>query len=203
MSLVDTIEQLETIYGQPSESALLKVSKRLTAEYRTLIEASPFLALATCGPEGIDCSPRGDRPGFVRVVDDTTLHLPDRNGNNRVDSLRNIVRDSRVALLFLLPGNGMTLRVNGRAQISVDPDLLGSFEIEGKTPRTVLTVAIDKVFFQCSRAVIRSGLWDPERFVDPASLPSPGNILSSLSENRIDGDAYDREWPDRAKRSLW
>jgi predicted pyridoxine 5'-phosphate oxidase superfamily flavin-nucleotide-binding protein len=137
MSIIATVEQLEAIYGQPNEASTVKVSAKITPQYRALIDRSPFAALATCGPEGLDCSPRGDVSGFVRVHDEKTLMMPDRRGNNRVDSLRNIVRDPRVALLFLIPGSGSTLRVNGRAQISVDPDLLASFSVGGKAPRTV------------------------------------------------------------------
>jgi predicted pyridoxine 5'-phosphate oxidase superfamily flavin-nucleotide-binding protein len=137
MPMIATIEQLEAIYGQPNEASTVKVADRITPSYRVLIDKSPFVALATCGPEGLDCSPRGDLPGFVRVHDQKTLMMPDRRGNNRIDSLRNIVRDPRIALLFLIPGAGSTLRVNGRAQVSNDDDLLASFEMDGKAPRTV------------------------------------------------------------------
>src|SRR4249920_3283254 len=130
MSIITNVEQLETIYGFPNDASTVKVSDRITPPYRILIEKSPFAALATSGPEGLDCSPRGDAPGFVRIHDDRTLMMPDRRGNNRVDSLRNIVRDPRVALLFLLPGVGSTLRINGRAQLSVDAALCDSFNTE-------------------------------------------------------------------------
>src|ERR1700704_4039296 len=137
MSTITTIEDLEAIYGQPNEASTVKVANRITPLYRVLIDKSPFAALATCGPEGLDCSPRGDLPGFVRVHDETTLMMPDRRGNNRVDSLRNIIRDPRIALLFLIPGSGSTLRINGRALVSTDPDLLASFKVDGKGPRAV------------------------------------------------------------------
>ena len=163
----------------------------------------PFAALATSGPAGLDCSPRGDLPGFVRVHDDKTLMMPDRRGNNRVDSLRNIVRDPRVALLFLIPGSGSTLRVNGRAQVSADPDLLASFRMDGKAPRTVIVMSVDEIYFQCARAIVRSDLWNPDKRVDPKSLPTPGQILADMSENRVGGAEYDRAWPERARRSLW
>src|ERR1700749_481022 len=140
MAVVGTIEQLEAIYGFPAESSTVKVADRITPAYRVLIETSPFAALATSGPEGLDCSPRGDLPGFVRIHDETTLMMPDRRGNNRVDSLRNIVRDPRVPLLFLIPGSGSTLRVNGHAHVSADPALLSSFKMEGKAPRTVIVM---------------------------------------------------------------
>src|SRR5580693_4648191 len=137
MSIIATIGQLEAIYGQPNEASTFKVADRITPPYRVLIGKSPFAVLATCGPEGLDCSPRGDLPGFVRIHDETTLMMPDRRGNNRVDSLRNIVRDPRVALLFMIPGSGSTLRVNGRAHVSAEAGLLASFKVEGKTPRSV------------------------------------------------------------------
>jgi len=203
MSIIATIEQLEAIYGQPNEASTVKVAGRVTAQYRRLIDKSPFAALATCGPEGLDCSPRGDLAGLVRVHDDTTLMMPDRRGNNRVDSLRNIVRDPRVALLFLIPGSGSTLRVNGRAQVSADPGLLTSFTIDGKAPRTVIVMTVEEIYFQCARAIVRSDLWNPDRRVDPADLPTPGQILADMSENRVGGETYDREWPERARKSLW
>jgi PPOX class probable FMN-dependent enzyme len=203
MPIIATIKDLEAIYGQPNEASTVKVADRITPQYRALIDKSPFAALATCGPEGLDCSPRGDLPGFVRVHDERTLLMPDRRGNNRVDSLRNIVRDPRIALLFLIPGSGSTLRVNGRAQVSVDPDLLTSFEIDGKAPRTVVVMTVDEAYFQCARAIVRSDLWNPDKRVDPKSLPSPGQILAEMSENRVGGADYDRAWPERARQSLW
>jgi PPOX class probable FMN-dependent enzyme len=201
--VITTVAELEAIYGVPSEASTVKEVDWLTPHYRAYIEASPFMALATSGPEGLDCSPRGDKPGFVRVHDDKTLMLPDRRGNNRVDSLRNIVRDPRVGLLFLIPGAGNTLRVNGRAHLSVDPDLLESFAVEDKAPRSVTVIAVDTVYFQCARALVRSELWNPERHVDPRSLPSAGEILAALSDNRVGGVTYDREWPGRAAKTMW
>ena len=203
MSVIATIEQLEAIYGQPNEASTVKVADHVTWQYRRLIDKSPFAALATCGPEGLDCSPRGDLAGLVRVHDDKTLMMPDRRGNNRVDSLRNIVRDPRVALLFLIPGSGSTLRVNGRALVSTDPDLLVSFKVDGKAPRTVIVMTVQEIYFQCARAIVRSDLWNPDRRVDPRDLPTPGQILADMSENRVGGESYDREWPERARTSLW
>jgi uncharacterized protein len=203
MSIIATIEDLEAIYGQPQEASIVKVADRVTPSYRALIDQSPFVALATSGPEGLDCSPRGDRPGFVRVHDDKTLMMPDRRGNNRVDSLRNIVRDPRVALLFLIPGSGSTLRVNGRARVSADADLLASFAIDGKAPRTVIVMTVDEIYFQCARAIVRSDLWNPDKRVDPKSLPTPGQILAGMSESRVGGEDYDRAWPERARQTLW
>jgi PPOX class probable FMN-dependent enzyme len=165
MSVIATIEQLEAIYGHPNDASTVKVADRATPAYRVLIEKSPFAALATCGPEGLDCSPRGDLPGFVRIHDEKTLMMPDRRGNDRVDSLRNIVRDPRIALLFLIPGSGSTLRVNGRAPVSTDPDLLASFKVDGKAPRTVVVMTVDEIYFQCARAIVRSDLWNPDKRV--------------------------------------
>jgi hypothetical protein len=203
MSVIRDVAELEALYGTPNDASTVKEVPRITPHYRALIEASPFVSLATVGPEGIDCSPRGDRPGFVRIHDDRTLMLPDRRGNNRVDSLRNIVRDPRVALLFLIPGVGNTLRVNGRAHLSIDPDLLASFTMEGKAPRSVMVMAVETVYFQCARALIRSELWNPARHVDPKSLPTPGQILAALSDNTVGGEAYDSEWAGRAARTMW
>lgn len=203
MSVIATIEQLEAIYGVPGEASTVKVADRITPSYRVLIETSPFAALATSGPEGLDCSPRGDLPGFVRIHDEKTLMMPDRRGNNRVDSLRNIVRDPRVALLFLIPGSGSTLRVNGQAHLSADAPLLASFKTEGKTPRSVIVMTVHEVYFQCARAIVRSDLWNPEKCTNPKTLPTPGQILAEMSENRVGGEQYDREWPERARQTMW
>ncbi|MEK9832023.1 MAG: pyridoxamine 5'-phosphate oxidase family protein [Rhodospirillaceae bacterium] len=203
MSTINTVEEIEAIYGTPVETSLAKEIDHITPQYRALIEASPFVALATAGPEGLDCSPRGDMAGFVRIHDENTVMIPDRRGNNRVDSLRNIVRDPRVALLFLLPGSGSTLRINGRAHLSVEPELLESFSVDGKAPRSVVVISVETIYFQCARAIIRSELWNPDRFIDPATLPTPGQILATLSENRLGGEAYDNSWADRAKDSMW
>jgi len=202
--IITDIDQLAAIYSAPlAPASVVKEVGRITPHYRALIEASPFAVLGTAGPEGLDCSPRGDGPGFVRIVDERTLVLPDRRGNNRIDSLRNIVRDPRVALLFLIPGSGTTFRVNGRAVISADPDLLASFAVSGQAPRTAIVITVETAYFQCARAVVRSQLWDPQRHVDPATLPSPGEILAALTDGQVGGRAYDEEWPSRAAATLW
>ena len=139
----------------------------------------------------------------MRVHDDTTLMMPDRRGNNRIDSLRNIVRDERCAFLFLLPGSGTTFRANGRARISIDPDLLESFAVEGKPPRSVIVMKIDELYFQCARAIIRAELWNPQKHLDPSSLPTPGEILAGMTDSQVGGDAYDKAWPERAKQTMW
>jgi hypothetical protein len=204
MNMITSISALEAIYDtRPTLASTVKEIDFLIAEYRSLIEVSPFAILATSGPEGLDCSPRGDRPGFVRVVDERTLMLPDRRGNNRIDSLRNIVRDPRVALLFLIPGSGTTFRVNGRAAISADPELLASFAVEGKAPRTVIVVTVEAAYFQCARAIVRSKLWDASRHVERGSIPTPGEILEGLTNAEIGAARYDREWPERATKTLW
>ncbi|MBI1682127.1 pyridoxamine 5'-phosphate oxidase family protein [Caulobacter hibisci] len=204
MAIIDTVEALEAIYSPaPVPASTVKVSDRLTPHYRALVEASPFLALATVGPEGLDCSPRGDAHGLATIADDRTLILPDRRGNNRIDSLRNIVRDPRVALLFLIPGSGTTFRVNGRAVISVEPALLESLAVEGKAPRTALIVTIEECYFQCARAVIRSGLWKAETQVDPKSLPTAGAMLAAVTAGEVGGTAYYEAWPARAAATMW
>jgi PPOX class probable FMN-dependent enzyme len=175
----------------------------ITKEYRAFIEAAPFFALSTCGPEGVDCSPRGDAPGFVRVADEKTLMIPDRRGNNRIDSLRNIVRDPRVSLLFLIPGVGETFRVVGRAAISTDPALCEGFVFADKTPRSVIIVNVDSVYFQCSKAIVRSKLWDPASIVDRKSLPSNGAILAALTNGEHGGEEFDRTYPERLKATIY
>jgi uncharacterized protein len=203
MTLITTLAQLEAIYANPVEASTAKEVDHITPHYRAMIEASPFAVLATSGPEGLDCSPRGDLRGFVRIRDPRTLLLPDRRGNNRVDSLRNMVRDPRVALLFMIPGSGNTLRVNGRAVISIEPTLLASFAVEEKAPRSVAIISVETVFFQCARAIVRADLWNAASHVDPATLPTPGAILAALTANRVGGAAYDQAWPERAKKTMW
>jgi PPOX class probable FMN-dependent enzyme len=201
--LVTTMAELEAMYAQPMETSLLKEIDHIGPHYRALIEASPFCALATCGPEGLDCSPRGDAPGFVRIKDEKTLMIPDRRGNNRVDTLRNIIRDPRVALLFLIPGVSETMRVNGRAAISTDPELLESFKVDGKAPRCVIVVTVERAYFQCAKAIVRSKLWDPARRVERAKLPSTGAMVAALTRGKVDAETYDREAPARIKAQLY
>lgn len=202
MSVITSVEQLREIYNGCSEAALVKVTPRLTAEYRRFIEASPFMALATVGPEGMDCSPRGDLGGVVRIADDKTVLLPDWRGNNRIDSLLNIVRDPRVSLMFLIPGSSTVMQINGQAVVSIAPDLLESFKMDEKHPRSVVVVTVDHVYFQCARAVMRADLWNQERHVDPASLPTAGEMLKA-AQREFDQETYDREWPARATASMW
>jgi PPOX class probable FMN-dependent enzyme len=201
--LVTTTEQLEQMYGEVFPPAKVKEIDHINAHYRAFIEAAPFFALATSGPDGMDCSPRGDPPGFVRVHDERTLLVPDRRGNNRIDSLRNLVHDPRVALLFLVPGCGETIRVNGRAKISVDPALRENFVMEGKTPRCVLVVSVEREYYQCPKALVRSKLWDATRHVDRKSLPSAGTILAGITDGRVGGAEHDRAYPERLKATIY
>ena len=205
--MLTTIEQLEALYAQPGERALRKEIPYVNDDYRAFIAAAPFAVLATSGPDGLDCSPRGDAPGFVRVVDERTLALPDRPGNNRLDSLRNVIVDPRLALLFVIPGVGETLRVNGRGRISNEAALLDSFAVDGKLPRTVLLIDVDAVYFHCSKALVRSQLWDPARHVERSRLPSTGAILQRIIATNdgepFDAAAYDRELPERVRATLY
>jgi PPOX class probable FMN-dependent enzyme len=201
--LVTTSEQLEQLYGEVFPPAIAKEIDHVNAHYRAFIEAAPFFALATSGPDGLDCSPRGDPAGFVRVHDEKTLLIPDRRGNNRIDSLRNLVHDPRVALLFLIPGCSETIRVIGRVRISVDPALCKSFVMEGKTPRCVLVVAVERVYYQCAKAIVRSKLWDAATQVDRKSLPSSGTILAGITGGRIGGPEHDRGAPERLKATIY
>ncbi|MBP1850957.1 MSMEG_1061 family FMN-dependent PPOX-type flavoprotein [Rhizobium halophytocola] len=203
MTILRSIEDLRAIYAaEPTEASVAKVTRVLTAEYQTLIGASPFMALATVGPEGLDCSPRGDEESVVRIADERTLLLPDWRGNNRIDSLANIVRDPRVALMFLIPGSSTVMRVNGTGEVSVAPDLLQSFERDGKHPRTVVVVTVVEAYFQCARAVMRAGLWAQDRVIDPQSLPTPGALLKAAKAG-FDQETYDREWAARAAQTMW
>ncbi len=194
---------LRALYGEPAVTATSKVADHVHPLYRPFIEAAPFAVLATSGPRGLDTSPRGDAPGFVRIADAKTLLLPDRRGNNRIDSLGNVLHDPRVALMFLVPGCREALRVNGTARISVAPALLQQFEVDGKLPRSVLVVRVHSVFFQCGRALMRSQLWDPKVQVDRGTLPTVGTVLQALSGGEVDGAAYDAELPSRQALTLY
>jgi PPOX class probable FMN-dependent enzyme len=201
--LVTTMNDLETLYEKPYTPSLAKEIDHINPHYRALIEASPFMVLATCGPEGLDCSPRGDPPGFVRVRDEKTLLIPDRRGNNRIDSLRNLIRDPRVALLFLIPGVNETMRIIGHAAISTDPELCASFVMQGKPPLCVLVITVDHAYFQCAKALIRSKLWDPATQVERASLPTTGQMLAEISCGKLGGDEHDRTAPERIKATIY
>jgi PPOX class probable FMN-dependent enzyme len=201
--VVTSLEQLAAIYGEPYGPSVAKEIDHVNDHYRAFIEAAPFCALATCGTEDLDCTPRGDPPGFVRVKDAKTLLIPDRRGNNRIDSLRNLITDPRISLLFLIPGCGETIRVNGRAAISIDPALCKSFIFAGKTPRSVIVVTVDRVYYQCAKAIVRSRLWDPATQVDRKSLPSSGTILAGITAGALGGEAHDRAAPERMKATIY
>jgi len=201
--IIRDVAALEALYGAVNETSSLKEITYLHPSYAAFIKASPFAVLATAGVHGLDASPRGDGPGFVEIVDDKTLLLADRRGNNRIDSLRNVLQSPYVALLFLVPGIGETLRVNGRAEITIDPELIARFTIHDKPPRSLLRIQIDSVFFQCSRALIRSELWNPDRQLPRSALPSTGEILAAVTHDRIDAETYDRELPPRLKATLY
>ena len=203
MGQITTEAELDALYSVPMPTSILKEVDYITDDYRKLIEASPFAILATSGPEGLDCSPRGDPRGFARVVDPKTLMIPDRRGNNRIDSLRNIVRDPRVALLFLIPGIGTTMRVNGRAHLSTDEELCASFTMEGKNPKCVIVVSVERAYTQCQKAIVRSKLWDSKMHIVPSELPSVGEMMERLSNGKFDGKAYGAAYPERMKQTIY
>ncbi|HSV21891.1 MAG TPA: pyridoxamine 5'-phosphate oxidase family protein [Xanthobacteraceae bacterium] len=200
---VTSIDELEAVYGQPVGPSVVKEIDHVNADYRAFIEAAPFCAMATSGPGGLDCTPRGDPPGFVRVKDEKTLLIPDRRGNNRIDSLRNLIADPRISLLFLIPGCGETIRVNGCAVISIEPALCESFIFAGKVPRSVIVVTVDRVYYQCAKAIVRSRLWDPATQIDRRELPSSGTILAGISKGAIGGPEHDRTAPERLKATIY
>ena len=193
--------RLREVIGSPTPLVAAKVADRLNELTRTFVERSPFVCVATASPEGgLDVSPRGDPAGFVRILGERTLLLPERPGNRIADTLTNLLADSRIALLFLIPGVGDTFRINGRAVITDDPDVLAPSAIDGKAPALGILVSIDEAYTQCAKALIRSDLWNPERHVDRADLPSPGAILRSVADASLDAEKYDRERAERYAR---
>ncbi len=202
-NLLTDAAALRALYGDPSEGAIAKEIDFVHPHYGAMIEASPFMVMATSGPDGLDVSPRGDPPGFVVVEDERTLLIPDRRGNNRADSLNNLIADPRIALLFLIPGVGETLRVNGRAEVSIDPALLERFPAQGKLPRSVIVVHVERVYFQCPKALVRSDLWNPAKHAERRSLPSTGTILADITRGRLGGQEYDAAYPERLKATIY
>lgn len=200
---ITSIEQLESIYGDPVTTSILKELDHITDDYRQFIDAAPFVVIATSGPEGLDCSPRGDPAGFVRVVDEHTVMIPDRRGNNRVDSLRNIVRDPRIALLFMIPGVNDTMRINGRAVLSTSEELRQSFAMGDKLPACVIVVTVDRIYTQCPKALIRSKLWDPETQIPRSALPTSGQMIQRITEGSFDGAAHDAAYPERVRQTIY
>ncbi|WP_089939166.1 pyridoxamine 5'-phosphate oxidase family protein [Candidatus Entotheonella palauensis] len=200
---ITSIEELEALYGKPLQRSLIKEIDYISDHYRAFIEKAPFVVVATSGPEGLDSSPRGDPPGFIRVVDEKTVLIPDRRGNNRLDTLRNLVRDPRISLLFLIPGIGETLRINGRAEIVTEPELCASFEMNGKIPTSVLVVTVGSVYFQCQKALVRSRLWSEDAKISRSELPSTGTMLQARSNGDFDGAEYDRNYPEHMKKTIY
>ncbi|MDK3016948.1 pyridoxamine 5'-phosphate oxidase family protein [Pseudodonghicola flavimaris] len=201
MEYVESTEALEALYGKPPEAALVKVARRMTPCYRQWIMASRLCILGTVGPEGTDGSPRGDDGPVVMELDPGTLALPDWRGNNRIDSLRNIVRDPRVSLMFLVPGSDNVVRVNGTAKITADDDLRARFEKKGRLPICVMVIRIEEIYAQCARALLRARTWKSGDESD--RLPTVGEMLSEMTQGSFDGKAYDEAWPERAQQSLW
>ena len=202
-NLIKDITQLDALYGDASPRSLTKEIDALNSQYQSFIEASPFMAVATVGMEGLDCSPRGEQGSVVRVVDANTIQFADRRGNNRLDTLRNIVEDDRIALLFLVPGIGETMRVNGRATISIAPELIEAFTVDGKSPKTVVEVKVERVYFQCSKALVRSGIWDSDRARSFGDVPSAGEMLAATTNDSFDALEYDRMLEKRYSDELW
>lgn len=201
MTPIATLDELHAIYGQPGEAAKAKVLNHLTPAYAAWIGRSRFCVLTTVGPEGTDGSPRGDDGPVVRIMDAQTLALPDWKGNDRIDSLRNIVRDGRVRLMFLIHGSNNAMRVNGTARLTADEGLRASFARGDLLPRTVILIRVAEVYSQCARALLRSGLWS--RGPDAEGLPTVGDMLREATDGTFDGDTYDREWAARAARTMW
>jgi uncharacterized protein len=200
---VTSVEALEALYPPALDTAVRKVTDHVTPLQARYVEACTFALVATVGPEGVDCSPRGDPAGFVRLADERTLHLPDRRGNNRLDSLRNIVRDGRIALLLVVPGLGVTLRMNGTACLRTGDALRSSFAIDGKLPASVIEVAVSEVYTQCPKAFVRGSVWDPAAFRSAEDLPTVGDIMSEITAGAFDGAAYDAAYPERIRQTIY
>ncbi len=198
---IASLDALGELYGETNPLSISKELDHISPDYARFIEASPFALLATVGPKGVELTPRGDPAGFVEIADPRRLLLPDRRGNNRLDSLKNIVADNRVSLMFMVPTVGEVLRVSGRARISADPGLRGRFTMEGKDPATVLIFAVERAYYQCQKAFYRSGLWRPESWPeDRGGVPTAGQMNQTILNGEFDGAAYDAEYPDRMKR---
>ena len=203
MHRITTLEELDSLYGEPVPAAITKEIDYISDHDKVFIYKAPFVVVATVGPEGMDCSPRCDPAGFVRVRDRKTVLIPDRRGNNRVDTLRNLVRDPRIALLFMIPGIGQTLRIDGRAEIVIEPELNASFAMNGKLPKCVLVVTADRVYTQCPKALVRSRLWSADAQIARSELPSPGEMIAALSKGTINGEDYDAAYPQRLKETIY
>ncbi|WP_278923240.1 MULTISPECIES: pyridoxamine 5'-phosphate oxidase family protein [Pseudophaeobacter] len=201
MQFLKTIDDLEALYGAPGAASLRKVARRMTPLYRQWIMASRLCMLTTVGPEGTDDSPRGDDGPVVLELDPGTLALPDWRGNNRLDSLRNIIRDGRVSLMFLVPGSNNVVRVNGTAAVTADADLRAQFDRGGRQPATVIVISIDEIYCQCARALMRAGTWNAGD--ESATLPSIGEIIAEQTDGEEGGHDYDQAWGARAAATMW
>ncbi len=201
MKFIETLDDLHALYGTPGAASLKKVANRMTPEYRVWIMASKFCILSTVGPEGTDASPRGDAGPVVAEIDEHTLALPDWRGNNRIDTLRNIIRDPRVSLMFLVPGSNNVVRVNGRAKVTADDDILNRFKQKAQHPRSVTVIKIEEVYSQCARAIMRAELWTGGD--QSQGLPTVGQILSAMTDGDVGGPTYDADWADRAAKTMW
>lgn len=199
---IASIETLEALYGEPNPNAIRKELDYISPEYAAFIERAPFAAMATAGPDGLDCTPRGDPPGFCVIEDSRTVLMPDRRGNNRLDSLRNLVVDPRIALLFLVPGIGETIRINGRAEIRTDPHLLERFIVRDRLPRSVIRITVERVYFQCQKAIARSKLWDSSTQLKSGDLPTAGQMLRHAQPS-FDAEQYDSDYPERMKKTIY
>ena len=200
MQWIENIAELEALYGQPGSASLNKVAQRMTPLYRKWIMASRFCVLTTVGPSGTDGSPRGDDGAVITELDPQTLAMPDWRGNNRMDSIRNIVADGRVSLMFMVPGSNTVVRINGRAKMTVDEALRARFDQKGRLPRSVIVIRIGEIYTQCARAPMRAGLWTRD---DSDGLPSAGDILSEQTDGNEGGVTYDAEWGARAAKTMW
>ncbi len=203
---MDTIEdprQLREIYGEPMERAVKKQLTRLDRHCHNFIALSPFLVVTSSDPSGrCDASPKGDMPGFVQVVDDTTLLIPDRLGNNRIDTLGNLLARPGIGLIFFVPGVNETLRVNGQASVTTDPALLEPLAVNGKAPRSGILVAAEEIYFHCGKALIRSDLWNPDKRVARGSWPSLGRIIAE-QVGGIDPDEAERQTAESYRTRLY
>ena len=202
--LVNTIEELEGLYGPPSNSAIKKQTTKIVEPGRAFIEASPFLLMATSSESGVDCSPKGDAPGFVDILDDQTLLIPDRIGNNRVDGIRNIISNSMVGIIFMIPGSDTTYRVNGKARVSIDPKFLDRFIVRNKRPRAVIVVQVQEAFHHCPKAFVRSKLWSEGAKGVPDGVPNSGTFAAY----RDGGDGayaekYEADYQERLQDRLY